>query len=430
MASPRSESPARACRHAMARRSGAVAARIGLAAALVINLVSVLPTSFYAGPPSSKRSGTALRHAADPTDQTGCRAAARAWRPSALVAEALPVQGQRRGVGRGVVASSVGMALAGLAARFSCCRRVAARTTSRSTAVSAGFCAEPCLAALSRPQPRAQASSEGFGSAAAISAAAATADDAPRLVFAGGSAVDAPSLRPRGAVAEPPRSVSMRAILPKRMRLWNYIKPAAERYRHSPAPESKQEGVNPEKLLFGRYGLQSMEEAWLSSRQIEIIRREIVTAMERRGKLWMRVFPHQVITRRNAESRVGVGMGRFEYWVAAIRPKFVLFEVDGVPEEVVYEAFRRATYKMPIKVRMLKKVDRPSDFDLASARARFAKNSGKRQDGERGTERSSPSGTAAFGGLCDATEILMVRKENQNPSGLDTCPLLRCTWEV
>lgn len=102
----------------------------------------------------------------------------------------------------------------------------------------------------------------------------------------------------------------------------------------------------------------------MTSRQLERVRRILVQSMGRIGRVYIRVFPHQIITQRMAESRIGAGKGKFEYWVAAVKPLFILFELDGVSEDVAYNAFRQASYRLPCKVRILKKSDHPTMFEL------------------------------------------------------------------
>jgi large subunit ribosomal protein L16 len=107
------------------------------------------------------------------------------------------------------------------------------------------------------------------------------------------------------------------------------------------------------KLAFGDYALQAMEPVWLTSRQIEATRRTITRFVKRTGKLWIRVFPDKSITARAAESRMGSGKGAPEYWVAVIKPGTVLFEMNGVPKEVAYKALKNASYKLPIKTKII-----------------------------------------------------------------------------
>lgn len=116
--------------------------------------------------------------------------------------------------------------------------------------------------------------------------------------------------------------------------------------------------------FFGRFGLQIVEEGWITNRQLEILRRVLITAMDRRGKIYIRAFPHQIYSERIAESRLGVSGGRFEYWVAAIKKNYIMMELDGVTEEVAYKAMREASRELPIKFRMVDREHLPEEFEL------------------------------------------------------------------
>jgi large subunit ribosomal protein L16 len=110
-------------------------------------------------------------------------------------------------------------------------------------------------------------------------------------------------------------------------------------------------------LLNGEYGLQALEPGWITSRQIEAMRRVVVRQMKRRGKYWIRIFPDKPVTAKPAETRMGKGKGAVDHWVAVVKPGRVMFEVSGVPEEVAREALRRATYKLPIKSQVISRED-------------------------------------------------------------------------
>jgi large subunit ribosomal protein L16 len=101
-------------------------------------------------------------------------------------------------------------------------------------------------------------------------------------------------------------------------------------------------------VTFGDFGLQALEPAWLSSRQIEAARRAIVRHLRRGGKLWIRVFPDHPVTQRAAETRMGGGKGAVEFWAAVVRPGLMLFEIAGVGEQEAREAMRLASHKLPI----------------------------------------------------------------------------------
>ena len=106
-------------------------------------------------------------------------------------------------------------------------------------------------------------------------------------------------------------------------------------------------------VAFGEYGLQSIERCWLDTKQIEAARVAVTRYMKRRGKVWIRIFPHKSFTKKPLETRMGKGKGPLESWVAVIRPANVLFEVDGVTEVVARESMRLAATKLPIKTKFI-----------------------------------------------------------------------------
>ena len=108
---------------------------------------------------------------------------------------------------------------------------------------------------------------------------------------------------------------------------------------------------------YGDYGLQALEPAWITSRQIEAARVAMTRYIKRGGKVWIKIFPDKPITQQPAETRMGKGKGSPEYWVAVVKPGRVMFEIGGVSEEVAREALRLASHKLPIKTKMVKKVE-------------------------------------------------------------------------
>jgi large subunit ribosomal protein L16 len=106
-------------------------------------------------------------------------------------------------------------------------------------------------------------------------------------------------------------------------------------------------------VAFGEYGLQAMERCWMDTRQIEAARVAVTRYMKRRGKVWIRVFPHKSYTKKPLETRMGKGKGPVETWVAVVRPANVILEVDGVPEAVAKEAMRLAANKLPIRTKFI-----------------------------------------------------------------------------
>lgn len=106
-------------------------------------------------------------------------------------------------------------------------------------------------------------------------------------------------------------------------------------------------------LNFGDFGLQALECGWLSSRQIEAARRAMTRYVKRGGKIWIRVFPDKPLTRKPAETRMGKGKGSPDSWVAVVRPGLMLYEMQGVEEEVAREALRLAAHKLPMKTKFV-----------------------------------------------------------------------------
>ena len=106
-------------------------------------------------------------------------------------------------------------------------------------------------------------------------------------------------------------------------------------------------------LNFGEFGLKALEPERVTARQIEAARRAISRHVKRVGRLWIRIFPDVPVTKKPAEVRMGSGKGSVEYWVCRVKPGRVLFEVDGVSEQVAREAFERAAAKLPIKTKFV-----------------------------------------------------------------------------
>lgn len=106
-------------------------------------------------------------------------------------------------------------------------------------------------------------------------------------------------------------------------------------------------------ISFGEYALQSLDRAWLDTKQIEAARVAVTRYMKRRGKVWIRIFPQKSFTKKPLETRMGKGKGPVETWNAVIRPANIIFEVDGVPEAVARESMRLAATKLPIKTKFI-----------------------------------------------------------------------------
>ena len=108
-------------------------------------------------------------------------------------------------------------------------------------------------------------------------------------------------------------------------------------------------------ISHGEYGLQATEPAWITSRQIEAARIAMTRYIKRGGKVWIKIFPDKPITEKPAETRMGSGKGSPEYWVAVVKPGRIMFEMDGVAEDVAREALRLAANKLPIKCKFVRK---------------------------------------------------------------------------
>jgi len=110
-------------------------------------------------------------------------------------------------------------------------------------------------------------------------------------------------------------------------------------------------------VSFGDYGLKSTEVAWVTDRQIEAARIAISRHVKREGRMWIRIFPDKPITKKPQETRMGKGKGAPEQWVAVVKPGRVLYEMEGVTEEMAKEAFRLAAHKLPVKTKFVRRFE-------------------------------------------------------------------------
>ena len=106
---------------------------------------------------------------------------------------------------------------------------------------------------------------------------------------------------------------------------------------------------------FGTYGLQALERAWITTIQIEAARVALTRHMKRKGKVWIRIFPHKSVSKKPLETRMGKGKGAPDTWVAVVRPGNILFEMEGVSENTARESFALAAAKLPIKTRFIER---------------------------------------------------------------------------
>ena len=135
------------------------------------------------------------------------------------------------------------------------------------------------------------------------------------------------------------------------------LMPKRVKYRKAHRGRMKGKAHRGAQVSFGEYGLQALEPAWITSRQIEAARRAIVRYVRRGGKLWIRVFPDKPVTVKPAETRMGSGKGNVDHWVAVVKPGRVLFEITGVAESSAREAFRLASQKLPIKTQFVSRYE-------------------------------------------------------------------------
>ncbi len=131
------------------------------------------------------------------------------------------------------------------------------------------------------------------------------------------------------------------------------LMPKRTKYRKQHRGRRKGKATSGHYVAFGEYGLKAVESAWITANQIEAARMTITRYLKKGGKLWIRVFPDKPVTKKPAETRMGKGKGNVDRWVAVVKPGRILFELAGVPEEAAREAFRRASFKLPIKTRFV-----------------------------------------------------------------------------
>jgi large subunit ribosomal protein L16 len=135
------------------------------------------------------------------------------------------------------------------------------------------------------------------------------------------------------------------------------LMPKRVKYRKQMRGRMRGKALRGAEVTFGEYGLQAVEPGWISARQIEAARRALVRVMRRRGKMWIRIFPDKPYTQKPPETRMGKGKGNVEYWVATVRPGRVMFEIAGLPESIALEALHQASYKFPIRTKIVSRLD-------------------------------------------------------------------------
>jgi large subunit ribosomal protein L16 len=135
------------------------------------------------------------------------------------------------------------------------------------------------------------------------------------------------------------------------------LQPKKTKYRRPQKGRMKSITKRGSDIAFGSFAIKTLEQMWLTGRQIEAARQAITRYMKREGQLWIRVFPDKPVTKKPAEVRMGKGKGAPEYFVARISPGRILFEADGVPYEVAKEALRLGAQKLPVKTKFVVRRD-------------------------------------------------------------------------
>lgn len=142
-----------------------------------------------------------------------------------------------------------------------------------------------------------------------------------------------------------------------------------KRFKHRKVHRGRRRGMatTGNTVDFGEVGLQALEAAWITARQIESARRTITHHLKRGGKVWIRIFPDHVVTGKPAETRMGSGKGAPDHWVAVVRPGRVMFEVGGVRQDLAQEALRLASHKLPIDTKFLIKEEARVHEDVGAS---------------------------------------------------------------
>jgi large subunit ribosomal protein L16 len=134
------------------------------------------------------------------------------------------------------------------------------------------------------------------------------------------------------------------------------LMPKKVKYRKQQRGRMKGKAWRGSDISFGEFGLKAMEPGWISDRQIEAARVAMTRFIKRGGKIWVRLFPDKPVTKKPAETRMGKGKGAPEFWVAVVRPGKILFEMEGVKEEVAREAMRLAANKISIHTKFITRI--------------------------------------------------------------------------
>ena len=133
------------------------------------------------------------------------------------------------------------------------------------------------------------------------------------------------------------------------------LMPKQQKHRKHHRGRRKGNANRGNQVSFGTFGLKALDAGWITGRQIESARVAITRHVRKHGKLWIRIFPDKPVTQKPAETRMGKGKGSPEYYVAVVKPGRVLFEVEGVDEEIAHNALKQAGHKLPIKTKFVKR---------------------------------------------------------------------------
>ena len=139
------------------------------------------------------------------------------------------------------------------------------------------------------------------------------------------------------------------------------LQPKKQKYRKQQKGRMKGNAQRGNQLAFGSFGIKTLQEGWITGRQIEAARQAVTRYMKREGQIWIRIFPDKPVTKKPAEVRMGKGKGAPEYYVARVTPGRIIFETEGVPLEVAKEALRLAAQKLPVTTKFIVRRDYTED---------------------------------------------------------------------
>ena len=142
------------------------------------------------------------------------------------------------------------------------------------------------------------------------------------------------------------------------------LQPRKTKYRKQQKGKMKGNSMRGNQLAFGSFGIKTLEESWITGRQIEAARQAVTRHMKREGQIWIRIFPDKPITKKPAEVRMGKGKGAPEMFVARVSPGRIMFEAEGVPLEVAKEALRLAAQKLPVTTKFVVRRDYVEDSNI------------------------------------------------------------------